>query len=179
MSTTYTRGVTKYYRNHFNQWCCAERQISDRKLLPRSVYDVLTQISNDFQLAALSLSRQTIAVVMRRVRCRCCVTPLSRRNKATSAYDRRPSAPWVLSSAEKLIRYLHGSYFLSYHFADVSAFVFYPPSLSVNRLGCSPNALSSTSWVDTPLTAEWLQVWFWYSAPTQCSKALKSDIPHL
>ncbi len=40
------------------------------------------------------------------------VTHLLRRNKATSASDRRP--PWVLSSAGKLIRYLHGSYFLPY-----------------------------------------------------------------
>ncbi len=44
--------------------------------------------------------------------------------------DRRPSAPWVLSSAGKLIRYLHGSYFLPYRSADVSLFCFYLPSLS-------------------------------------------------
>ncbi len=34
----------------------------------------------------------------------------SRRNKATSVSDRRPSAPWVLYSAGKLIQYLHGSF---------------------------------------------------------------------
>ncbi len=39
------------------------------------------------------------------------VTLLSRRNKATSA---GLPAPWVLSSAGKLIRYIHGFYILSY-----------------------------------------------------------------
>ncbi len=29
--------------------CAATRQIPDSKLLPRSIYDILTQISNDFQ----------------------------------------------------------------------------------------------------------------------------------
>ncbi len=141
--------------------CCAARQIPDRKLLPRSFYDVLTQISNDFQRSLYhDQCRQTFAVAVRRVRCRHGVTNLSRRNKATSASDRRPSAPWVLSSAGKLIRYLHGSYFLPYHSADVFHFVFNPPSLSVTRLDCSLNALSSISWVDTPLTADWLQVCF-------------------
>ncbi len=82
------------------------------------VYDVLTQISNDFQWS------------LYRVQCRHGVTHLSRRTKATSVYDRRPSAPWVLSSTGKLIRYLHGSYFLPYRSADVFLLFFYPPSLS-------------------------------------------------
>ncbi len=129
--------------------CCAAWQIPDRKLLPRSVYDVLTQISNDFQQSLYRVQcRQTLAVAARRVRCRHGVTHLSRRNKATLASDHRPSAPWVLSSAGKLIRYLHGSHYLPYHSADVFLF------------GCSLNTLSSTSWVDTPLTADWLQVCF-------------------
>ncbi len=49
-------GETKSYWSHYNQWCClhwmlqgSSRQIPDRKLLPRFIYDVLTQISNDFQ----------------------------------------------------------------------------------------------------------------------------------
>ncbi len=55
-----------------------------------------------------------------------------------------------------------------------SSFVFYPPSLS--SLSECPScalmsALSSTSLVDTPLTADWLQVCVWYSALTQFSKA--------
>ncbi len=53
--------------------------------------------------------RQTLAVAVRRVRCRHGVTHLSGRNKATSVSDRRPSTPWVLSSTGKLIWYLHGS----------------------------------------------------------------------
>ncbi len=68
--------------------------------------------------------RQTLVVATRRVQCRHCVTHLSGRNKVTSASDRRPSAPWDLSSAVKLIRYLHGSYFLPYRSADVLLFCF-------------------------------------------------------
>ncbi len=106
--------------------CCAVRQIPNRKLLPRSIYDVLTQISNDFQRSLCCVQcRQTLAVAALRVLCRHGVTNLSRRTKATSASDRRPSAPWVLSSAGKLIRYLHGSYFLPYHSADVFLFCFF------------------------------------------------------
>ncbi len=115
-------------------------------------------------------SRQTSAVW--RIQCRYGVTHLSRTNKATSASDRRPSAPWVLSSAGKLIRYLHGSYFLPYRSADVFALVFYPPSLSFchsARLFTERSLLhimSLTCWLATSL--------FWYSAPTK-----KNDIPHL
>ncbi len=136
--------------------CCAAQQISDRKLLLHSIYDVLTQISNDFQRSLYRVQcRQTLAVAARRVRCRHGVTNLSRRNKATSASDRRPSAPWVLSRAGKLIRYLHGSYFLPYPYLFIRHLY-----LSVARLGCSLNALSSISRVDTPLTADWLQICF-------------------
>ncbi len=85
---------------------------------------------------------------------------LSRRNKATQASDRRPSAPWVLSSAGKLIRYLHGSYFLPYRSADVSLFCFLSAISIFLSLDCSLNALSFVSRVDTPLTADWLQVCF-------------------
>ncbi len=95
----------------------------------------------------------TLAVAVCRVRCRHGVTNLSRRTKATSASDCRPSTPWVLSSAGKLIRYLHGYYLLPYHSADVFLFCFL-------YLSCALNTLSSTSWVDTPLTADWLQVCF-------------------
>ncbi len=68
--------------------------------------------------------RQTLAAVAWHVRYRYGVTHLSGRNKATSASDRRPSAPWVLSSAGKLIRYLHRSYFLPYPSADIFLFCF-------------------------------------------------------
>ncbi len=113
--------------------------------------------------------------------CRHGVTHQSGRNKATSASDRRPSAPWVLSSAGKLIRYLHGSYFLPYRSADISSFVFYPPSLSFcrsARLFTERSLLHIMSrhapycWLATSL--------FWYSAPTQFSKTfLKNYIPCL
>ncbi len=94
------------------------------------------------------------------------VTHLSRRNKATLVSDRRPSAPWVLSSAWKLIRNLQGSYFLP----DCSADVFFSLVfirhlyLSVARVGCSLNALSSKSWVDLDAPYCWLATsLFWYS----------------
>ncbi len=55
MSTPDTSCVTKYYQSNYNQRCCLHWMLCgetnlDRKLLPRSIYDVLTQISNDFQL---------------------------------------------------------------------------------------------------------------------------------
>ncbi len=51
--------------------------------------------------------------------------------------------------------YLHGSYFLSYRSADVFLrFFICHLYLSVARLDCSLSALSSTSWEDTPLTAD-------------------------
>ncbi len=156
----------------------AARQIPDIKLLPRSVYDVLTQISNDFQRSLYRVQcRQTLAVAARRVRCRYGVTHLSRRTKATSVSDRRHSAPWVLSSAGKLIRYLHGSYFLPYRSADVFLFCFLSFCCSA-RLFTERSLLHIMSrhapycWLATSL--------FWYSAPTQFSKAfLENDIPHL
>ncbi len=115
----------------------------------------------------------------RHIRCGHGVTHLLRRNKATSVSDSRPSAPWVLSSAGQLIRYLHGSHFLPYNFSfSFSVFekrrfplLFFMRHLFLSlQLGCSLNALSSTSWVDSPLTADWLQVCFGTSAPTQFSK---------
>ncbi len=110
------------------------------------------------------------------------VTHLSGRTKATSASDHRPSAPWVLSSAGKLIWYLHGSHFLPFRSADGNfplLFFIRHLYLSVTRLGCSLKALfyimsrhAPYCWLATSL--------FWYSAQTQFSNAfLKNDIPHL
>ncbi len=117
------------------------------------------QMIFNVRIIASSQFRQTLAVAARRVWCRHGFTNLSRRTKATSASNRRPSALWVLTSAGKLIRYLHGSYFLPYRSADIFLFCFLS-AISVTRLSSSLNALSSTSWVDTPLTADWLQVCF-------------------
>ncbi len=54
-------GTTKYNRTHYNQWChlhCLRRGVTrhnksrtNSKLMPRSIYDVLTQSSNDYQLS--------------------------------------------------------------------------------------------------------------------------------
>ncbi len=105
----------------------------------------------------------TLAVAVCRVRCRHGVTNLSRRTKATSASDRRPSTPWVLSSAGKLIRYLHGYYFLPYHSADVFLFCFW-------YLSCALNTLLHIMSRHTPYC--WLaSSSFWYSAPAQFNKA--------
>ncbi len=86
--------------------------------------------------------RQALAVAARHVWCRHGVTHISRRNKATSASDRRPSAPWVLLQRWKPdpIRYLHVSYFLPYRSADIFLFCFLSAiSIFVTRLSCSLN----------------------------------------
>ncbi len=47
-----TISSVKQSKTHYNQWYCLHRrrrQIPDSKLLPRSIYDIFTQISNDFQ----------------------------------------------------------------------------------------------------------------------------------
>ncbi len=108
--------------------------------------------------------RQTLAVAARHVRCRhgVNVTHLSRRNKATSASDRRPFRS--LSSLQRWkadpIQYLHMSYFLPYRSADVFLFCFHPPSLSFCHSARLFTEHCSISWVDTPLNADWLQVCF-------------------
>ncbi len=140
----------------------AWRKIPDSKLLPRSVYDVLTQISNDFQWSLYRVQcRQTLAVAVHCVWCRHGVTNLSRRNKATSASDCRPSAPWVLQrwKADPIFTRV---LLLALSFRRRFPLLFFIRHLylSVTRLCCSLNALSSISWVDTPLTADWLQVCF-------------------
>ncbi len=75
------------------------------------------------------------------------------------------SAPWVLSSAGKLIRYLQRSYFLPFVPQTFSSFVFYSPSLSFClsvRLFTERSLLHIMSrhapywWLATSL--------FWYSA---------------
>ncbi len=100
-------------------------------------------------------------------------------------------APWVLSSAGKLNRYLHGSYFLSYRNTvstlDASGATKYYRThynqwCCLHRMGqdksCTRSALSSTSWVDTPLTADWLQVCF--DTRTDCTyPTFNTAIRHL
>ncbi len=121
----------------------------------------------------------TLTVVARCVWCRHGVTNLSRKNKSTSASHRRPSIPWVLSSTGKLIRYLHESYFLPYHSADVFLFCFlYAISIFLSVM-CTEHALTCLISRHAPYC--WLATsLFWYSAPTQFSKVfLKNYIPHL
>ncbi len=66
-----------------------------------------------------------------------------------------------------------------------SSFVFYPPSLSLCRRSARPSCTlsppSSASWVDMPLTDDWLQVCFvlgpcfWKNTfPTSCAKDAKN-----
>ncbi len=191
MSTPDASIAKKYYRSHYNQWCClhwmlrgSTRQIVKSptvnccRVLFMTCWHKFQTIFNGRFIA----SRQTLAVVARRVRCRHGVTHLSSRTKATSVSDRRPSAPWVLSSAGKLIRHLHGSYFFALSFRRrFPLLFFYLPSLSFcysARLFTECSLLHITSrhapycWLATSL--------FWYSAPTQFSKAfLKNYIPHL
>ncbi len=162
-----TRAVWQNTIEVNNQWCCLHRMLCIKSPTENYCHVLFMTYWHKFQIIfnghfiASSVGRQGAhqGQHFRRaeycVRCRHGV--LSRRNKATSAFDRRPSAPWVLSSAGKLIRYLHRCYFLPYQTFSSSSF--FSPFLSfVTRLGCSLNALSFISWVDTPLTADWLQV---------------------
>ncbi len=92
------------------------------------------------------------------VRCRHGV--LSRRNKSNLGV--RSQAFRSLSSFQRWKADSIFTQMLLLAFSDVFlVFFFYLPFLSfVTRLGCSLNALSFISWVDTPLTADWLQVCF-------------------
>ncbi len=114
----------------------------------------------------------TLAVAVRRVRCRHGVTNLSRRTKASSASDRRPSTPWVLSSAGKLIRYLH-LLLLALSFRRCFPLLFFIFVL------CTEHSLLHIMSRHTPYC--WLaSSSFWYSAPAQFYKAFfKNDIPLL
>ncbi len=225
-------GHERYYRSHYNQWCClhwccAARQIPDRKLLPSSIYLNLNYLkwlvaSDECALhlthsnahtqqwthtphpavgpmlripgnwgfgqgsrlsrgieggentcyslpptdnscrpeirthnrglqVRCSIHSATTAFMtcwhkfkdfqrsLYRVQCRQTsgvdtVTHLSRRTKATSVYDRRPSAPWVLSSAGNWSDIYTGPTSCLI-VPQTFSFVFYPPSLSsVTRL---------------------------------------------
>ncbi len=53
------RTIELAYRIHYNQWCCLH-WIPDSKLLPRSMYDVLTQISNDFRLMSVMCTERSL-----------------------------------------------------------------------------------------------------------------------
>ncbi len=116
------------------------------------------------QTADLSFKKlQALAVVARHVWCRHGVTHLWRRRKSNLAV--RLQAFCSLSSLQHwkpdLILYLHRS-FLPYRSADVFlvCFLIRHIYLSVTQLVCSLNYISSISWVDMPLTADWLHVYF-------------------
>ncbi len=92
--------------------CGTTRQIPDWKLL-RSIYDILTQILNDFQVSLCRVQcRQTLAVAARQWS-RCNRVLLTYREKTKQPRHPITGLPRVLSSNGKLIRYLHGSYFLT------------------------------------------------------------------
>ncbi len=126
MSTPDKSGTPKYYRSHYNQWCCLHWML--RSMSENCCHVLFLMCWQKFQMifnGRFIVSRVgRLAVAARRVRCRHSITHLSRRNKATSASNSRPSAPWVLASAGKLIRYLHGSYVLPCRFADCFLFCF-------------------------------------------------------
>ncbi len=85
---------------------------------------------------------QVLSVAALHVWCIHSVTHLSRRNKATSASNHRPSTSWVLSSAGKLIRYLHGTYSFLIVPQTFFLFGFYPPSLFLSLCSAVHWALS-------------------------------------
>ncbi len=179
MSTPDASGATKYYRSHYNQWCGLHWMLhgaTNPKQKTAAAFCLWRTDTNFkwFFKSHFIASRQILAVAACCVQCRRGVTPLSRRNKASLASDRRPSATWVISSAGKLIRFLHGSILLalSFHRRFPLLFLICHLFLSLMAVHCSLfNALFSTSWVDTLFTADWLQVCFGTLALTQLSKA--------
>ncbi len=164
--------------------CCAARKIPDRKLLPRSIYDVLTQISNDFQRSLYRVQcRQTLVVAVRRVRCRHGVTHLSGRKsnlgirsqafRSLSSLQRWKADPIftrVLLLALSFRRRFALLVFIRHLYLSVArlmSVLFTERSLLHIMSRHAPYC-----WLATSL--------FWYSAQTQFSKAfLKNDIPHL
>ncbi len=93
-------------------------------------------------------------------------------------------APWVLSTAGKLLRYLRGSYLL---LDRNPSFCFVPPIFSsflsivdlLISVLCTQIERSLLSIQDTPLTADWLQVCLGHG-PTLRSKAFfKNCLVHL
>ncbi len=152
----------------------------DRKLLPHSIYDVLTQILNDSQRSLYRVQcRKTLAAAAHRVRCRHGVTNLSRRNKATSASNRRPPLLEFSPALESWSDIYTGPTSCLIVPQTFSSFVFFICHLylSVTRLGCSLNALSSISWVDLLLIGYKFVL---VLGPDSFSKAfLKNYIPHL
>ncbi len=160
-------GATKYYRSHYNQWCCLHRMLRGATNLRQKTAAAICLWRADTNFKWFS----TIALwcpgrhqLLWRVRCRHGVTHLSRRNKATSASDCRPSAPWVL---------------LPYRSTDGSTFVFYPPSLSFCHSAWLFIERSLLHIMSRHAPYCWLAAsLFWYSALSQFSKAfLKNYIP--
>ncbi len=153
--------------------CCAVRQIPDRKLLPRSIYDVLTQISNDFQRSLYRVQcRQTLAVAARTSG----VDTVLLTYREETKQPRRPIAGLPLLESSPALESWSDVYMGPTSCLIVpqtfSSFVFYPPSLSFCRhlarlmsvLYTERSLLHIMSrhspycWLATSL--------FWYSAPT-------------
>ncbi len=123
---------------------------------PRSIYDVLTQISNDFQRS------------LYRVQCRQATSGV---DTVLLTYREEPKQPQRPIAGLPLLEFSPALEIWSDIYTSPTSCLIVPQTfssfvfirhlyLSVARLGCSLNALSSTSWVDTPLTADWLQVCF-------------------
>ncbi len=132
--------------------CCAARIISTEnccRILFMTCWHKTQMIFNG-RFIASSVVLADFSCCACRVWCRHGVTNLSRRNKATSASDRRPSAPWVLSSAGKLIRYLHGSYFLPYRSADVFLFCFFIHHLYLLSASIGSATVRPVHWTLSP-----------------------------
>ncbi len=139
---------------------------------------MLTQILNDSQQSLYRVQcRQTLAIAVQLVRCRHSVL-LNYWEETTQ--HRRPIAGLPLLEFSPTLESWSDIYtgptsclFIPQIF---SAFVFYPPSLSVTRLGCSLNSSllhimsrhAPYSWLATSL--------FWYSVPTQFSNAILKTV---
>ncbi len=123
------------------------KKIPNTKLLPRSIYDILTHILKDFSTALYHVQcRQTLAVY-----------PIEKKqsNRAVRSQAFRYWSSFQRWKANSIFTWV---LLLALSFRRRFPLLFLIRHLT--RLGCSLNALSSTSWLDTPLTADWLQVCF-------------------
>ncbi len=145
--------------HHVYTGCSTARQIPDRKLLPLSIYDVLTQISNDFQLSCYHVQcRQTLVLL---------------------TYRKEPKQPLRPITSLPLLEFSPALESWSDIYTGPTSCLIVPQTftsfvfirhlyLSVTRLFTERSLLHIMS---RHAPYFWLAIrLFWYSAPTQFSK---------
>ncbi len=184
VSTPDASGTTKYYRSPYNQWCCLHwmlRSATNPRQKTAAAFCLWCADTNFKWFSTIVLSRsgrhQWCGVSS--------VDTVLLTYREQTKQPQRPITDLPLLEFSPALESWSDIYTGPVSCLIVpqmfSALVFIRHLyLSVTRLGCSLNALSSISRVDTPLTCWLATSLFWYSAPTPFSKAFKkNDIPHL